>query len=188
MDTFMYLSMMTSIVLGLGVTRLFVGIGTIVEYRNKVRLYWVQLLWALNLLLFMVLEWWILFRWRDYQDWNYFLFLFLLMSPSISFLLSVILFPSNTEKTDFKQIFYGNRRWFFSMAALLMPLDAADTLLKGYAHFQAQGVIYPVSLSTVFALTVLGAIWKNETYHKCFAIIFLLYVVGFILINLNVLT
>jgi hypothetical protein len=188
MEAFMYLSMMTSIVLGLGVTRLFVGIGTTVEHRKEVRPYGVQLLWSLNLFLFIVLEWWILFRWQDHQNWNFFLFLFLLLSPSISFLLSVILYPTKIEKTDFKQHFFKNRRWFFFLAALLPPLDAADTLLKGYAHFQAQGVIYPLFLAIVFVLTILGAILKNELYHKFFAVFFLLYIVSFIFVNLNLLS
>ena len=57
MDFFSYFSFLSSIILALGITRLFSGIGTILEHRGKAKLYWVHLLWALNLLLFMVLEW-----------------------------------------------------------------------------------------------------------------------------------
>ncbi len=188
MEPFAYLSGMTSIVLALGVTRLFVGVGTLVERRKVVQPYWVHLLWALNLFLFIVLEWWILFRWQSFQNWNFFLFLFLLLSPSVAFLLSVILFPGNIEETHFKEHFYNNRRWFFPVAALLPPLDAADTLLKGLAHFQAQGIVYPIFLSVVFVLSVTGAITKNEGYHKFFSLFFLVYLIVFIFVNLNVLS
>ena len=187
MDFFSYFSFLSSIILALGITRLFSGIGTILEHGGKAKLYWVHLLWALNLLLFVVLEWWILYRWRNQTDWNFYLYAFLLLSPAISFLLSVILFPSTTDKLDFKEHFYRNRAWFFSIAALLPPLDAADTLLKGYAHFQAQGPLYVVFLSIVFVLTLLGAIIQNERYHKLFSIFFLAYMLTFIGVNLNIL-
>ena len=82
----------------------------------------------------MALNWWILFRWHTQSEWNFFLFLFILLSPTVEFLLAVLLFPEPLEHgTDFKQHFYSNHRWFFVLAALLPPLDAADTLLKGYA-------------------------------------------------------
>ena len=187
MAFFSYFSFLSSIILALGITRLFSGIGMILERRGQVKLYWVHLLWALNLLLFMVLEWWILFRWRNQQDWNFYLYAFLLLSPAISFLLSVILFPSNQDDLNFKAHYYRNRIWFFSIAALLPPLDAADTLLKGYAHFQAQGPFYVIFLSIVFILTIFGAILQNERYHAFFSIFFLAYMLAFIGVNLNIL-
>jgi hypothetical protein len=184
MEGFAYTAGLTSIVLALGVTRIFSGLGTTVEHRKTVRVYWVHLIWALNLFLFITLEWWIRFRWHTQNEWNFFLLLFLLLSPSVSFLLSVILFPGTIAKTDFKQQFFQNRRWFFSLAAILPPLDAADTLLKGFAHFQAQGIIYPIYLSILLLLTVLGVFLESEAYHKFFAIFFLCCLVGFILVNL----
>jgi hypothetical protein len=113
--------------------------------------------------------------------------LFLLLSPTTSFLLSVILFPDAIKESDFKLHFGENRRAFFVLAALLPPLDAVDTLLKGWVHFQAQGVLYPVFLSSIFVLCIIGAIWKNETYHKIFSVFFLIYILAFILVNLNIL-
>ena len=174
--------------LALGLTRLFSGIGSILERRRDVKLYWVHLLWALNLFLFIVLEWWILFRWRNYQDWNFFIFGFLLLVPALSYLLAVILFPGGQGETDFKKHFYENRAWFFGLAAILPPLDAADTLLKGYAHFEAQGPIYVIFIAVVFALTALGAITRDERYHKFFSVFFLGYLLAFIIVNLNVIS
>ncbi len=185
MDAFPYLSGLTSVVLALALTRLFIGIGTAVEHRKTVRMYWVHLLWTANLFLFIVLEWWILFRWQGFTDWNFFLFLFLLLSPSVAFLLSVFLFPGSIAETDFRAHFFENRQRFFAVAALLPPLDAADTLLKGVAHFQAQGPLYVVFLSVVFGLTVVAAITKDERYHRFFAVFFCAYLIAFIFVNLN---
>jgi hypothetical protein len=189
MDPFSYLSFLTSIVLGLGITRVLAGFGKLLQARGRVRLYWVHLLWALSVFLYLVLNWWILFRWHTQEQWTFFIFLFVLLSPTIGFLLSVLLFPEPLEAgTDLKQHFYGNHRWFFVLAAVLPPLDALDTLLKGVAHFTAQGPIYVITLVLIFGLSLVAASTTNERFHKFFAIFFLIYLSVFISINLNVLT
>ena len=99
MHTFAYLSVLTSIVLGLGIARLLTGLGRLLQARGRVRLDWVHMLWALNLLLFQTLTWWILFRWQSRTEWTFFLFVFLLLSPTISFLLTVLLFPDGMGRT-----------------------------------------------------------------------------------------
>ena len=153
------------------------------------RIYWVHLLWAVNVFLYLVLNWWILFRWRTYEDWTFFIFLFLLLSPTVTFLLSVLLFPDPFEEgTDLKEHFFANRRSFFVLAALLPPIDAVDTLLKGTAHFAAQGPLYVVTLLLVFVLSLVAASTKRERFHAFFAVFFLVYILGFIGINLRTLT
>ncbi len=189
MDPFSYLSFLTSIVLGLGIARVLAGFANLLQARGRVRLYWVHLVWMLNVFLFLVLNWWILFRWHSQGQWTFFLFLFVLLSPTIAFLLSVLLFPDPLEDgTDLKQHFYSNHRWFFALAALLPPLDAVDTLLKGTAHFAAQGPLYIVTIVLIFVLSVAAAVTKKEIFHRFFAIFFLLYILMFISINLLVLT
>jgi hypothetical protein len=85
------------------------------------------------------------------------------MIPVIAFLLSVILFPEPLEDgTDLKHHFYQNRRWFFALAALLPPLDAVDTLLKGWARFQAQGPIYIFTILILLTLSVVGFFTGRE--------------------------
>ncbi len=188
-DNFAYLSILTSIILALGITRVLTGIGRLLEARKHLRLYPVHMLWAVNIFLFLVLNWWILFRWQDQQEWNFFFFLFLLLSPTIAFLLSVILFPDRMEDgMDLKQHFYSNHRWFFAIGSLLPAIDFIDTSLKGYAHLQAQGPIYIVTIVLLMVLSVIAAMTKNETYHKVYSVFFLFYLIIFISINLSLLT
>ena len=88
MDAFSYLSVLTSIVLALGITRLLTGLGRLLRARSRVRVYWVHLLLTLNVFLFLVLNWWILFRWSTQHEWRFFLFLFVLLSHTVAFLLT----------------------------------------------------------------------------------------------------
>lgn len=189
MDAFSYVSGLTTVVLALGIARLLVGVGKLMERRSQIKLYWVHLMWVANVFLFLSLQWWILFRWQSWTDWNFFLFVFLLASPTVAFLMSVMLFHDPlTEHTEFRQHFYGNRRWFFTLGTLLPILDFVDTYLKGYAHLVAQGIIYPVTITLVTSLAIVGALSSNEKYHKFFSVFFFIYLLAFISINLNALT
>ncbi len=163
MDTFSYVIIVPSIIIALGLTRLLTGIGKIVERRDKVHTYWVHILWAFNLFLFMILNWWILFRWAPQQEWNFSLFMFLLLTPTVCFLLSVVLFPDPFEDVmDFKGHFYKDNRWFFTLAATLPPLDFLDTVLKGVPHLIAQGPLYLITISLITALSVIAVFTKNQ--------------------------
>ena len=188
MDPFAYVSGVTSVILALGLARILVGLGRLVERRRQLRLYWVHLLWAVNVFLYITLQWWILFLWQSQQQWSFFLFAFLLASPTILFLLSVVLFHDPLkESTDFKQHYYENQKWFFGLAALIPPLDFVDTSLKGYAHLIAQGPIYIITIVLMTVLSLVATTYKSENYHKFYAVFFLIYIIAFISLNLNVL-
>jgi hypothetical protein len=188
MDPFAYLSVLTSIVLALGIMRLLSGVGRLLQNRHQVRIYWVHLLWTLNVFLFLVLNWWILFRWSSQHEWSFFLFLFVLLSPTVAYLLTVLLMPDPFEDgLDLKQHFFDNHRWFFTLAAFLPIIDAMDTLLKGWGHFIAQGPLYIITIVLLFALNVVAISIHRERFHVFFAIFFLVYILAFIAINLRVL-
>jgi hypothetical protein len=187
-EPFAYLCILTSIVLGLGITRLLTGCGRLLQVRHCTPLYGVHLVWTLNLFLFLVLNWWILFRWRTTTEWTFFLFLFVLLSPTIGFLLAVLLFPvPMAEGLNFRLYYYANHRWFFVLAAALAPIDAVDTLLKGWDHFVAQGSLYLLMLGLTMTLSLIAAVTRHPRYHAFFAVFFLAFLLVFISINLRVL-
>jgi hypothetical protein len=188
MGPFEYIALLASIVIALGITRIFTGFGRILQLRKEVRIYWVHLLWVGNVFLWLLLNWWILYRWRTFEVWTFFLFIFVLISPVIAFLLSVLLLPEPIESgMNLKSYFYDNARWFFNLAALLPLLDAVDTRLKGWEHFVSQGPLYVITIVLIFTLCVIGSRLKSELYHAAFAIFFLMYILIFISINLQIL-
>lgn len=188
MDPFSYLSFLTSIVLALGVTHLLTGLGKLLQHRGQIKLYWVHLLWTLNVFLFLLLDWWILYRWSSQQTWTFFLFVFVLLTPIVAFLLTVLLIPEKIQDViDLKVHFDQNRRSFFLLGALLPPLDALDTYLKGWQHFVDQGVIYPITILLLFILMLTAAFTSRRRFHAFFACFFLIYIMIFIAINLRVL-
>ncbi len=74
MAAFEYLSVLISIILALGMTRVLAGVGEMLQARSRHRIYWVHVMWIVNLFLYLVIAWWIFYRWRDQQPWNFYLF------------------------------------------------------------------------------------------------------------------
>jgi len=180
MSAFEYLSVLISIILALGMTRVLAGVGEMLQARSRHRLYWVHLFWIGNLFLYLVVAWWIFYRWRNQQPWTFFLFVFVLISPTILYLASLLLFPRQTdldESIDYKTHYYANHRAFFALFSLFTPVDVVDSLLKGLPHFLQLGPQYFVSSSLYFAGLVTAAITRNERYHQFFAIYFLIHTI-----------
>jgi hypothetical protein len=175
-DPFSYLSVLISIVLALGMTRVLAGVGEMLQARSHRRIYWVHAIWIVNLFLYLVVAWWIFYRWRNQQPWTFFLFVFVLISPTLLYLASLLLFPSESatdRPINYKTHFYANHRSFFVLFALFVPVDIVDSLLKGIPHFLELGPQYIISSTLYFAGLTAAAITRNERYHQFFAIFFL---------------
>src|SRR5467141_5098277 len=165
MGAFEYLSVLISIILALGMTRVLAGVGEMLQARSRRRIYWVHALWIVNLFLYLVVAWWIFYRWRNQQPWTFFLFLFVLISPTILYLASLLLFPREGDvdlAVEYKTHHYANRRAFFILFGLFTPVDIVDSLLKGVPHFLTLGPAYFISSVLYFAGLLAAAITRNE--------------------------
>src|SRR5947208_1067797 len=177
MDPFSYLSVLISIILALGMTRVLAGVGEMLQARSRRRLYWVHAVWITNLFLYLVVAWWIFYRWRNQQPWTFLLFIFVLISPTILYLASIVLFPPESaldQFVDYKAHYYANHRAFFILFSCFTPVDFADSLLKGVPHFLELAPPFHVSGTIFFVGLVTAAITRNERYHQFYAIFFLL--------------
>ena len=125
---FSYLFVLTSIILALGMTRVLAGVGEMLQAGTRHRIYWVHALWVINPFVYLVVAWWIFYRWRTQQPWTFFLFVFVLISPTILCLASIVLFPPESaldEFVDSKVRYYANHRAFF----IFFPASLRSMLL-----------------------------------------------------------
>jgi hypothetical protein len=176
MNAFDYLSVLISIILALAMTRVLGGVGEMLQARSHRHIYWVHVIWIINLFLYLVVEWWIFYRWRNQQAWTFLLFIFVLIGPTLLYLASILLFPREAvadESVDYKTHYYANHRAFFIIFGLYGPVDVVDTLLKGVPHFLEQGPPYVVSTILFVTGMTIAAITRNERYHEYYAIFFL---------------
>jgi hypothetical protein len=105
-----------------------------------------------------------------------YLFVFVLISPTILYLASMLLFPREGDvdlAVEYKTHYYANHRAFFILFALFTPVDLADSLLKGVPHLLDLGPPYIISNVIFFVGLITAAITRNERYHEFYAIFFL---------------
>lgn len=177
MDPFSYLSVLISIVLALGMTRVLAGVGEMLQARSRRHIYWVHAVWAANLFVYLVVAWWIFYRWRNQPQWNFYLFVFVLISPTILYLASLLLFPRESAadaSINYKTHFYANHRAFFILMALFGPVDLVDSLLKGVGHFLDLGMTYIASNAFFLIGLTIAAFTRNERFHKFYAVFFII--------------
>jgi hypothetical protein len=165
-DEFGYLSVLISIILGLGITQLLTGLGRLINSRARVRWYWPTVAWAGFLLIIHIQTWWAMFGLRNHQGWSFLAFLVVLLQPILLYLLSALVFPDMTgqaAEVDLRANYYAHARWFFGLAMTVVVVSLLkDIVLNGSL---------PERLNTAIQLLffVLGAgavITQREWYHK----------------------
>ena len=154
MGLFEYLGVLISVVMGLGITHLLVGISKIIQYRSSVRIYWVQVNWSINILVYILVIWWGMFWWSSLENWTFYQFLFVTLYAIILFLLATMLFPWKISPDfDFKENFLKNRGWFLGLQITAWIIDIAETNLKAGMELRELPQLYflDVGLMILFA-------------------------------------
>jgi len=130
-QAFEYLSVLISIVLGLGVTHLLSGFGRWLERRDSLQTYGPTLAWAAFVLLVHVQTWWTMFGYREYADWNFLQFTVVLLQPVVLFLLATLLFPSgDAPQRDLREYFLHQRPWLFGLLAALVVVSLLKDVVR----------------------------------------------------------
>lgn len=129
MDSFAHLSVLISIVLGLGITNLLMGLARVVQLRGQVKVYWPVILWALTLLVIHIQTWWSMFGLRFVKTWDFVSFTLTLAQPILLFFLSALLMPDfdRDEARDLRRNYFLHVRWFFGIFMALLIVSIART-------------------------------------------------------------
>lgn len=170
MSQFEYVMVLLSIVLGLGITHLLVGIGGLF-YRISgqgapVRLYWGHLLWVVYVFFYLVGFWWWEFSWAGTEKWGLLLYVFLVLYATSLFLLCVMLFPRRADDvTDFGSYFLAIRKWFYGILLVVTGIDVAEAFLKGPEYLERLGIIYWSLTITIVLIAVVGISRSGRRLH-----------------------
>jgi hypothetical protein len=171
MGIFEYISVLTSIIVGLGIAHLLRGLAGLVQHPGRYRLYWVHLLWVAFMFFQMVFWWWWEFNLGKLEIWYFPNYLFVLIYAVLLYLCCALLFPADLEGyAGFDDYFLSRRAWFFGILAATNVIDLYDTWMKGAEHFTNAGTEYLVLTSVSFAILVIAAVTKNRAYHAFAAI------------------
>jgi len=184
MSPFEFVTVLISIILGLGITQIMSGIADLIHQWGRVRLYWPHLLWVVLVFILHIQEWWLLFQLRSIMVWKLPMFLFQVLYPICLFILARILFPMPTEEngTDMKQYYLSNYRKFFIMVIFLSALSAIENL--AVHHLGGEGWYTNVALLILLLILALKKS-VSENIHKALAVILMAVMVIGIVANLN---
>jgi len=182
MGMFEYVAVLTSIIVGLGITHLLQGTARLFQEPEAGRPYWVHLTWVLYMFLTAVFWWWWEFRLKHLEVWTFQVYVFVILFAVGLYLLCAMLFPPNLERYDgFKGYYYSRRAWFFGIFIVFQTIDVVDTLLKGEAYFASLGPEYLIVRALKIVLCVVAIRTRNEPFHGAFGVANVLYQISWAL-------
>ena len=182
---FEYVSVLISIILGLGIAQIVTGLADIIHQWKRIRLYWPHTLWMIIIFFLHIQEWWNIYDLRAYEAWRLPTFLFIGLYPINLFILARLLFPLHDHEEvvlDYKSFYFSNYRKFFSIVIVSAILSGIENYVvsgRGY-----DGIILQVIIIIILTITA----WKKtekEWIHKLIVSAWILTVIIAILVNWN---
>ena len=162
MEAFTHLSVLLSIILGLGMAELLGGFTRLIEHRSTARLFAPAICWALLLLIVHVQTWWTLFGLRGQRDWTFLSFCVVLLQPIALYLLASLVFPRG-EHPDLRSSYFANRRWFFAFLIFLLLASLAKDLVLSGSLPSTPNLAFHVVLLVTSAVAIYT---PNERFHR----------------------
>lgn len=172
MDRFEYVMVLISIIVGLGVAHVLLGIGGMIDRKASgppLRVGLAHGSWLAFIFIWTIQFWWWEFRFSEVVEvWTLGLYLFLVGYAIALFLLSVILVPRNWDGVeDLDTHFVARRLWFYPGLAAITLIDVVDGLLKGgVAYIQDFGGWIWVLWGVTAVACVVGLASKRVRYHQ----------------------
>lgn len=162
MTDFEFLSVLVSIVIGLGLTHLLGGLGHAYHYRREQKLDPAHVAWTIAVFFVLVLNWWVLLLWRDFDRWTFTAFFAVIMWTTSMYVMALALYPPGRSRdVDHRAVFETNRTWFLTTFTIMCLLDLLVTFMREKAMPD------PVYLAFVGHYAVIGAVGigvRNRTY------------------------
>jgi hypothetical protein len=187
-DQFQHVMVLISIIIGLGITNLLLGLSGAIERFTEstrpLRISWATVFWLAYLFFLMVLFWWWEFRLlellKQWSLWNYFL---VICFAVVLFLQVALLIPRDWDKVDdMNEYFLAKRRWFYSVFALSLIIDLIDSYMKGgLTYIYGTGILsWGFNLVGLLA-AIVGFRSTRIHIHSTMAILFLVWevIIGF---------
>lgn len=165
--SYQHLVVVMSIVLGLSVTQLLKGLAQIYRTHNRIRPYWLHTAWAVFLVVFSLMLWWLFWSYRSIEDWSFVRFV-LYLSPMILFyfLTSIVISDPSDPVTSYKEYFFATRVGFFgTFAAVVLLAHVAGVVVRQLPALDPSDGFRA-------ALIVLSVIGMRSTDERVHAVIF----------------
>lgn len=168
-SAFEYVTVLISIILGLGITQILTGIADLIHKSHRVKIYWPHILWILFVLVLHIQEWWVTYELKTYQPWRLPTFLFIMAYPVNLFVLARMLFPYKLKGKviDLKAFYFGHYRKIFLIFIISAILSIAYDIAILNLNFETQ--VLQILLALSFIIIAIKK-YENELLHKLLAV------------------
>lgn len=179
MDAFSYLSVLTSIILGLGIQQVLQGYRALILSRRRVKFYAPPLIWSGLLLAMVAQHWWSSFHLAQRTEWSFGIFATILIMTALIYMMAAIVLPDipPDEPIDLRDHYYREAPAFFGLAVGIIAWSL-------FREFMLEGRLpEPVNLAfhAVFAaLALLAALVRRPRLHEGLAVVMSLLFVTYI--------
>lgn len=178
MNQFEYIMVLVSIIIGLGIAHILVGIGGIVDRLfgddTPLRLSLAHGAWLATIFTWLILFWWWEYRFSVLEPtWTVRLYFFLVMYAVVLFLLAVVLVPRSWDKVDdLDKYLIDRRRPFYTLFLLASLIDVFDSLLKGgWGYVADLGPVTWTNSAAAIPVCVIGVLSRNPVHHTAMAVV-----------------
>ncbi len=182
---FEYVSILISIILGLGITQILSSFSDLLYHHKKIKLYLPHAIWVVFVLFLHIQDWFITYELRQKTSWKLPELLFVLLYPITLFTAAKMLLPTNAEEERFDMKVY-----YYSQFPIIFLLIGMSILLSVLFNvfFLSANIIEQWPLLLFFGITI----WlyynktQSEIIHKAFALIIAIAVILSVLLEQNV--
>jgi hypothetical protein len=182
MTPFEHLTVLVSIVLGMGLAHLLTTVHELVQVRTRVRVYWLPVLWVGLIFIGLIEWWWAIFALRTTVKWNFFYFLFLLMSPVTMYLAAAFVLPDDSERgnevIDLRRYYYDNCAWLFGVFSVSPALDGIRRAVTAGTLRDTGAWSNLVSAVLLASMGVVKKPWYHAVITLIVAALFLSFIVS----------
>jgi peptidoglycan/LPS O-acetylase OafA/YrhL len=172
-SAFEYVSILVSIILGLGITQILSSLADLLYHHHKVKLYWPHVIWVVFIFFLHVQDWFITYQLKDLPEWNIPQLMFVLAYPILLFTCAKMLLPTNEseESYDMRKFYESQYRVIFTLVGLSVILSILFNIYILKRPPAEQAVLI------LFLLVLTGFITRllhKESMHRALALVLLL--------------
>lgn len=173
MTTYEYITIFTSIILGLAIVNVLSGISSIIHKGIKTIFFWVHTLWVINVFVLILLLWWNNLILNSLEELSFVHYLNLVAYSVVLYLLSSLLFPLKfSDEINFKKLFLENRITFYILGIIFVITDFIDAYVEKVVTNSELRIPQMVNISIYLIMFIVGLKVKNEAYNGAVAIVF----------------
>jgi len=173
-SAFEYISILVSIILGLGITQILTSFTDLLYHYKKTKLFWPHVAWTIFILFLHIQDWFITYQLKHLQAWPLPLLLFILAYPIALFITAKMLFPQQDEDPNLtlKEYYFQKYPIIFILVIICIILSISFNVWLLHAAWEEQ------ILLLLFLLVLLTMVITKTTNPFLHGILALLILIG----------